>query len=126
MNTLQAKRNALNFTSSQYDHINGVVQTAISEVEEELLWIFDDPAIQAQLLDHLFKFEMKRGSRVYAYLTPILHNSLERPSQGKVNIMMEAKARRDGDSLVFQEAGVGAYRGCRDVEVVVDGESGAT
>jgi len=122
---LQAKRNALDFTSSQYDHVNGVIQTAISEIEEELLRISDDPVIQAQLLDHIPKPETKRRSRVHLYLTPTLHNSLKRPSQGKVNIMMEAKIRRDGDSLAFLEVGVEAYRRSR-LEMVVDDESGVT
>jgi hypothetical protein len=122
---LQAKQNALKFTSSQYDHINGVVQTTISEVEEELLRISDDPVIQAQLLDHLSKLEMKRCLRVHVYLTLTLHNSLKRPSQGKVNVIMEVNVRGDGDSLVFLAADVGAYRRCR-LEMVVDCESGAT
>ena len=38
---------------------------------------------------------------------------------------MVAKARRNGDSLVFLEADVEAYRRCR-FEMVVDGESGGT
>lgn len=119
------KKNTLKFTSSQYDHINGVIQTMISEVEEELWRISDDPVVQAQLLDHLSKLETKRCFPVHVYLALSLHNSLKRPSQGKVNVIMEINGRGDGDSLVFLAADVGAYRQ-RRLEMVVDCESGAT